>query len=467
MKLQPLRLRLTLAYVGSILGLLISGVLGSRWYIHEVMHEEFERSIDAAARLVQGFFRVEISEHRMIEPTLAHIGSELFIPGFQFEFVRPDNSVYHPPLPASLVLKPLALPVQERNYPLDLQLAPGWAIRISASVAFITTKNERIDQLAWRMIPLAILLALSGGWLLTGRAFRPAARMAAKAIQITPESGGRLPIDNPHDELGQLGTHFNKLLDRLNDALGRQQRFLADAAHELRTPVARARGISDLALSTGSGNEDRQALIQVREELTNMSHLVNELMELARSDVSTKPAVEEQVFLDDLVTEAIHSFSPIAAQRRIRLDVVVPDEIPIAGDPLQLERLISILVDNALRYSPDGSTIRVAAERVRESAELSVTDQGIGIEDQEREHLFERFFRGGHARQLAPDGSGLGLAIAANIARQHRATLAFDPQYTGGSRVVLRLPLLPNLSAPPVSRSAAAPGTTSASAASE
>lgn len=441
MAARSIRLRLTLWYAGTILFLLLASTMVGRTVVRRSLENEFARSLESSVGLVQGFFRVEIAEYRQIDATLAHIAGELIIPDRRIAFVRPDGSVYA--LPEGLrtpAQPPLAPPMREQRAALNPQLAPGWEVRVTASLASLVRQQRNVDRGALLAVPLAFLLALVAGWILTGRTLRPVAQMAAAADRISANAGGRLPIAVPDDELGRLGTRFNALLDRIDEAIARQRRFLADAAHELRTPIARARGVGELALSAHDTAGDRAALQQTQHELEMMSDLVGELLELARVDVAAVPAVRETVYLDDVVAEAGRAFTALARTRQQRVEVLVPDEVPVQGDAAALQRLVGILVDNALRYSPDGGVVQVRARRVGDASELDVRDDGIGIPAEERARLFERFFRGTRARRIAPEGSGLGLAIAQAIAQRHGATITFDPEVTSGTRVVVRFP---------------------------
>ena len=439
MTARSIRLRLTLWYAGTILVLLLGATMVARTLVRQSLEDEFDRALEASVGLVQGFFRVEIAEYRQIEATLAHISFELVIPDRRIEFIRPDGTVFVPPVQPTAAARPtVPPPVRERSVLIDPALAPGWKMHITASLASLVRQQRQVDSGALLAIPLAVALAMLAGWVLTGRTLRPVAEMAAAADRITAGAGGRLPIAVPGDELGRLGTRFNALLDRLDEALGRQRRFLADAAHELRTPIARARGVGELALSTpDSAGGDRAALEQTQHELEMMSHLVDELLELARAEAAGAPVVRETVFLDDVVAEAGRAFGALARRRSQRIEVEVPEEVPVQGDPVSLQRLVGIFVDNALRYSPDGAVVTLRARRTEQGSVLEVEDAGIGIAPEERPRLFERFFRGARARQAAPDGSGLGLAIAQAIAQRHAARIGFEAAPAQGTRVTV------------------------------
>ncbi len=437
-----IRLRLTLWYAGSVLVLLLAATFGARALVRSSLEREFERALRTSTQLVQGFFRVEIAEYRQIVPTLEHISGELVIPDRHIHFVRPDGTDFEPrPSVRAPALPELLSPVRELRAPLDPGLAPGWEVRVTASLASLVRQQRQIDQWALLAVPLAFALALLAGWVLTGRTLRPVAAMADAADRITAaDATGRLPIAVPGDELGRLGARFNALLDRLDGALEHQRRFLADAAHELRTPIARARGTGELALaSTSDPAGDRAALQQTQRELESMSRLVDELLLLARADADRSPAHLQRGFLDDVVADVTHDFEPLARAAGLTLDVEIPDEAAVLMERIQLERLVGVLIDNAIRYSAPGGRVTVRVRGRAEGARLEVEDTGIGIPDAERARLFERFFRGAEARRIAPDGSGLGLAIAAAIAERHRARIAFAA-VERGTRVEVEFP---------------------------
>jgi signal transduction histidine kinase len=409
--------------------------------VRSSLEGEFARSQDAAAVVVSGFFRAEVLEYRAVEGTIGHIVGELAIPDRHIHFVRPSGADYVPPPDIRVMpLPPLESPLREILRPLDPELAPGWQVRLTSSAAPLTRQLASVDRGALLAIPIAVLLAIVFGWVLTGRTLRPVAAMADAADRITSDAHGRLPIAAPDDELGRLGLRFNALLDRLDAAFAAQRRFLADAAHELRTPIARARGAGELALSLEAGAEDRDALKRTQRELETMSHLVDELLELARSDAGRVDGSLRPGFLDDIVADVGRGFDPVAKRQAITLEIDVAEEAPLRMDATSLARLVGILVDNAIRYTPARGTVRVAVRAQPEGAQLIVEDTGIGIPPEEQARLFERFFRGATARQLAPDGSGLGLAIAKAIADRHGAQIAVAARDPSGTRITVTFP---------------------------
>lgn len=442
MRMRSIRLRLTLWYAGSVFLLLLATTLGARALVRQSLEEEFARSQETAAALVRGFFRVEIAEYLQIVPTLEHISGELVIADRHIDFVRPDGADFAPRSTVRVMPLPdLAPPVREVLRPLDPGLAPGWGLRITSSAAPLARQQRQVDRWAALAVPFAVGVAVLAGWVLTGRTLRPVAAMADAADRISADASGRLPVASADDELGRLGLRFNAVLDRLDQALAHQRRFLADAAHELRTPLARARGAGELALaSAADAAGDRAALGRMQAELEAMSHLVDELLELARADADRRPAALRRGYLDDVAADAVRAFEPLARRAGVRLELDAPEEASVWLEEHSLGRLVAILLDNAVRYSDRGGTVRVRVAADPTGPQLEVEDEGIGIPPEERTRLFERFFRGAGARRLAPDGSGLGLPIAAAIAERHRASMVFAPGVPRGTRVVVRFP---------------------------
>ncbi len=428
-----IRRRLTAWYAGSVFVLILASVLSMRAIARRALSVQHEDSVQRAIELVRSFFRAELSEYQRIDATLAHISGELIFAGMEFEFLRPDSSFFSKarlPNPSSQPRPPARIYV----VPLEQKLAPGWKLRLTVSVADLMDARRHIDRATLVALPLAVALAALAGWLVTGRALRPVGMMADAAERIGAGTmGTRLPVADPNDELGRLGRHFNALLDRLDGALAQQRRFLADAAHELRTPLARMLGEAESRLASPAAPEDRASLERIHEDLRRASSLVDELMQLARADAGTVDAVIAPAFLDDVVSDAMSPWHAEARRQGVTLEVTALDEAPTRLDPRLIHRMVGVLLHNALRYTPQGGRVEVRVMCRDDHAVLEVEDSGIGIAPEDRERVFERFFRGSAARHRSPEGSGLGLAIAGWIAQQHGATISSGEGILGGA----------------------------------
>lgn len=274
-------------------------------------------------------------------------------------------------------------------------------------------------------IPLALFAAGTGGYFLARASLGPISRMSRIAEEITASSlESRLPVDNPHDELGSLAGKFNELLSRLEASFEQQHRFMADASHELRTPIAIVRGEADVILGKPDReqSEYRDSFAIVQSEGERMTRIIEDLFTLARVDAGQRPVQRELLYLDDIVTESVKAFRTIAGYRNVTLEVDAPDEMPVSADPMLLARLFSNLIDNALKHAR--SCVRISARAVDDRYEIDVKDDGPGIPTKAQPYIFERFYRADRSRPrhgtgFVGSGAGLGLAISRWIAESH------------------------------------------------
>lgn len=442
-----IRRRLTGLYAGSILVVLLATLFIGRAIFRRAVRVEFERSVDGAVTLMQGFFRAELSEYRQVDATLAHISGELVFVGIDVAFVQPDGTTF--PYPIKRNPPVLVRPIEEFHYPLEPRLAPNWRLRVRASADQVARLNRQIDIATLIGLPAVVALAALVGWLITGRTLQPIGRMADAAEGIQPGTSGRLPIANPSDELGRLGVRFNALLDRLDGALAQQRRFLADAAHELRTPIARMRGDVEVGLLDEVDASTAQAVLRrTQMDLTRVTVLVDELLQLARADAGEPEAEPSPAFLDDVVTDALRPWFEVARRQGRTLAIGTLLECRAMLDAQRIDRLVAILLDNAIRYTRSGGRIVVSVTCEGNDAVLTTEDDGIGIPEQDREHVFGRFVRGREARLQSPDGSGLGLSIARSIAEAHGGRIEALPSALGGACLRVTFPRANELTRP-------------------
>ncbi len=315
-------------------------------------------------------------------------------------------------------------------------------------------------------IPLGLLLAWIGGYVLARRSLAPVAAMTTRAAAISATSlHERLPTGNPRDELGQLAGVFNDLLARLDSSFEQQRRFMADASHELRTPVSIMRGEADIALSRAvrTPEEYRGALEVVRAEGRRLSRIVGELFLLARADSGQQRLNVRALYLDELVGDCVHVMRSIALARDVTLtcsvhppapaDVGPGDEHAYEGDEELLRRLVVNLLDNAIKHSPKGSTVTVQLNGTTTEHLLRVTDHGAGIPASAQPLVFDRFFRAdeSHARDSSSEagGAGLGLSIARWVAEAHDGALMLVSSVPGQTIFEVRLPSSVTISATP------------------
>jgi two-component system OmpR family sensor kinase len=308
------------------------------------------------------------------------------------------------------------------------------------------------------VIPLAVLLASAGGYFLARRSLAPVTAMGTQAGKIGADNlHERLPVQNAKDELGQLAKSFNSLLNRLDQSFEQQRRFVADASHELRTPVAILCGEAEVTLSqpTRTSEEYRESLAILRAEARRLQHIVEDLFTLARADAGQNRLVLSKFYLDELVAECARNMRTLAAAKQITLQCESGKELPIDADEALLRRMFINLLDNAIKYTPNGGCVAMACGDRAGKYFVSVRDTGQGIPDEMREHIFERFFRVDKARSRSVSdggGAGLGLSISRWIAEAHGGLLGLTHSDGQGTTFTVLLPpiavspLIPRLS---------------------
>jgi heavy metal sensor kinase len=298
------------------------------------------------------------------------------------------------------------------------------------------------------VVPLALVIAGIVGWILARHSLSPVMIMAERARRIGIENlGERLPVSNPHDELGRLAATFNELLDRLSTSFAQQRQFMADASHELRTPVATTRTAAAVALqATHRAETDYRETLQIIEHQTErLSRLVDDMFTLARADAGNYPVQLSPMYLGELIEEIARASRVLSERKNVAIEVVTdePEGAPFTGDEELVRRMIVNLVDNAIRHAPSGSTVTVSLHRTADHYDITVADRGRGIPALAQPHIFERFYRSDVARGRAPaevSGAGLGLAIAKFIASLHEGDITLLESSPMGTTFRVRLP---------------------------
>jgi heavy metal sensor kinase len=307
------------------------------------------------------------------------------------------------------------------------------------------------------LAPLLLLAAASGGYWLSRRALSPVDAIINTARSIGATNlGDRLEKLTTGDELQRLSDTLNDMLARIENAFLRVTQFTADASHELRAPIALIRTEAEIALRKPRGNEEyREALRHILLEAEKTSSLVEELLTLARADSGRENLHLEHLDLPSAITETANEWQQLVESRSLQFrQAIAGCEWPVLADRRAVQRLLSILLDNAVKYTPAPGIVELRLEARNEMAVITVRDSGIGIAEQDQSKIFERFYRVDKARSRELGGVGIGLAIADWIVRQHRGSITVQSSIGNGSSFIVSLPLqsqLPALDIPPES----------------
>jgi heavy metal sensor kinase len=323
---------------------------------------------------------------------------------------------------------------------------PDGPLLLQVAAPLASDDHELGELLAVMLLagPLALAGALGGGYLLARRALAPVERMAFEADQISVNRlDWRLEIANPNDELGRLGATLNRMIARLERSFEETRRFTADAAHELRTPLAVMRNVAEVALRTPRDSEHyREVLADVLEEVERVTRLAEQLLFLCREDAGIIPPLAEEIRLDNVVRETAEHMSVVAQAKGVALELGALESCLVRGDSDLLRRLLFNLLDNAIKFTPTGGMIRAGLAQSNGSAVVEVADTGSGIAPDHLPRVFERFYRVDPARGQDGEGAGLGLAICRAIAEAHGGHLAIESELGRGTRVTATIPAL-------------------------
>ena len=314
-------------------------------------------------------------------------------------------------------------------------------VRVGRSERFAREELGEFATVLGLSLPFAFAAAVAAGYLLARRALAPVSAMTTRARRITAEHlDERLPVENPSDEFGQLAGVVNDALDRLERAFDTLRRFTADASHELRTPLTAIRSVGEVGLRERRGEADYREMIgSILEETERLTALVDSLLLLSRADAGKADLRPALMSLDDLANEVAADLAVLAEEKRQEVRVEAPAVVTVVADRPAMRQAAINLLDNAIKYSPEGAVIRLVVRRDGPSAVLDCVDAGPGIAPEDLPHVFERFYRADRARSRVSGSAGLGLAIARWAVEANRGRIEVESEVSRGSvfRIVL------------------------------
>lgn len=455
-----LRARLTLWYGLVLLAVLLVAGVGVVWLHSTLSVARVDSQLRDAAATVTALVRAEFEEadreagsERALSGRAQEALKDLELPGTGVAILSRDGSVLTtrvfgvPTLPQGGLTSAVApagfashqgLRIHQQiqhSQPEDFQVVT-WI-----SLAGYEREHATLVRALWLGVPLALLAATIGGWIVGRHGLRPLTAMARQAETITADRpDGRLWQSPRRDELAQLASAFNALLDRLAGALRVQRQFMADASHQLRTPVSIARTAAQVTLSAPQRTDEeyREALAVVATQTRRLTEMIERMFTLALADVNARPLQLSDFYLDELVHECAGAAGILAAERRLIVRADSPREVPFRGDEGLLRQMIMNLVENAVRHTPPQGTVDLSLSARNGEVRIAVCDAGGGIPPADQTRIFERFVRLETAESAG--GGGLGLPIARWVAEAHRGSLRLESSSAAGSCFVVTLP---------------------------
>jgi heavy metal sensor kinase len=448
-----LRARLTIWYTLALLTVLCLFAVAVLWQQSRIGLRRVDRELQAFGVTLANVMRDEVKEvgdpRAAAKETLATVAP----PGLAIAILNEHGTplaaswgglTLQPPLPSGEGVRVWTDRSAARPWRVHAELTQFETARVNLVVGTPLDdvyREQREAQEAMLVgIPIALLLAGAGGLWLASIGLRPITDMAGRATQIPLNGMEDLGESDRADELGQLARSFNGLVARLRAALGTQRRFMADASHELRTPVSVIRSAADVTLSRRQRDETeyRDALGIVGDEARRLGTLVEDMLVLARADAGGYPLRPVDLYLDEILSGCRRTLDVVAAERGVALNVKSLPELPFRGDEDLLRRMLLNVLQNAVQHTPPGRSVDIEAESKEGMLNVRVCDHGAGIAADDRERIFDRFVQLDPARR--GNGTGLGLPIARWIAEAHGGRLALEASGPDGSRFLITLP---------------------------
>ena len=459
--LKTLRVRFALWTAG----LLLAALTLFSTFVYIRMAQSLADSVDSALRLAvsQVMDEVEVADGKLVsdDDLLEDIPNRLLVEhGFSFRLLDgtgqtiqeygPYRTLPQPPFNFTASNQPgifTTITDIATQHPVRLYTAPiVEANQVVGNIQVAQNLNsvqQTLNQLLITLLvggPLLVTIAGAGGYFLAERALAPIDKITRAARQISAEDlSARLNLPETDDEVGRLAATFDSMLARLDDGFRRERQFTADASHELRTPLSAMQTIVDSTLARRrTPAEYEQALIDLSQEAEQMRTLTEGLLHLARNDATRQPAEFECVNLSILLKDVVDSLRPLAENKRLKLIDTVPDDgLTLMGDSDGLIRLFVNLLDNAIKYTEQGSITISATAKDDKLLAVTIRDTGVGITPEHLPRIFDRFYRVDESR--SQNGIGLGLAIALDVARAHGGDIAVESEIGQGTTFVVQL----------------------------
>jgi heavy metal sensor kinase len=456
--LKSIKFRLTLWYLVAVTLLLIVFGTVAYYLLSKNLYRGLDESLRARVIELQGsikfngrqvLFEQKVSEMVLIYDADGKLMERL---GPNVEFSNIDRAVKE-----ALFGKSSFVSASTPNGPDVRMYAAPLNLDSGTRVALIVGRlpNDILSMLAiFRMTILntsilVIVLAGVGGLFLTDRTLKPVERITDIARGIGEGDLSRRIDVQTEDELGRLADTLNGMIARLEEAFKKQQRFVADASHELRTPLAIIQAEASLALEKKRPQADYgRSLELVSQEVAHMSDVVSKLLLLTRSDAGIEPLDFDYVNVADLLAELSQDVEALAQEKGLVFRLGPMDTMKVRGDRTKLRQLFLNILDNAIRYTPNGGSVTGSLERNEGRVVVSIRDTGIGIPDEHLPFIFDRFYRVDKARTHTEGGTGLGLAIASSIAKMHGGEIEVESTAGAGTTVRVTLPLADTQSRP-------------------
>jgi len=461
-KIKPISIsvKLTILYAAMLLGILLLTSLLTVAGLYHVLYAQVQNDITHSANSLTRYLMADnpVDQQLLKENLLVH-GVILKILDNQNNLVL-DSAPYLPSNPEmqgnELVARdPLEMILLKSNKLHVIQIGYTYYYYVTQSVQQdghiyqLQFKKDLTEQMHFLQTLIKILavtnligllIALLSGIFISRKILRPLRNITstAQGIEIT-DLGKRINVRNSGDELDELAETFNHMLSRLQTGFEQQRRFVSDASHELRTPITVISGYANMLDRWGKHDQSalEEGLDAIKSEAANMNSIIEKLLFMARADQGKQLINKTSLALAPLIETIIQETRMIAPNHHIILDQ--NDPATVDADGAAIKQMVRIFIENSIKYTPSGGTIRIASRQTNQHLEITIKDTGIGIPKEDQPKVFDRFYRVDQSRAKSTGGTGLGLSIARWIAHQHGSSIHLTSTPGEGTNVTLRL----------------------------
>jgi heavy metal sensor kinase len=464
--MKPLSLRLRLALIYAVLSAVVLAGFGAVFYrsLAARLERGLDQDLEERAAALRGYLRFPGGRPQLVfdqndpeEAFFIHTATryfqvmdatsgEVLVQSQELQLLRVSPSLTQVQdqlkRPHTIEIPSPQGPLRFHSYVVNPAPRQRFLIQVGASRQPIENALQQFLYTVILLIPVGVLLAAASGWWTASRALRPLEDLTASAAKIGISNlSVRVPLRGSGDELDRLAETFNRTVARLEDAVQQMRQFTASISHELRTPLTALRGEAEVALMEARSPETyRKVLASQLEEFDKLTQMINRLLTLARAEGGEIHLASDRVNISALVSSLTAQMEPLAAWKRIQLRTSVQDDIYVSGDRDWLECAVLNLLDNAIKFTPQGGSVSVMVTAEDHSACLDVQDTGVGIPAEALPHVFERFYRAEPSRSKEFEGAGLGLALVKWVVESHRGHVTVESHPGRGSRFQVWLP---------------------------
>jgi len=340
------------------------------------------------------------------------------------------------------VIETIAIPNRSEEVRiLYAMISPTIIAQVGQAMESQTRFVEAFKKVFFATMSLLLLVAAAVGWFMARRAVSGVEAVTRTARKISEGSlQERVPVKPTGDEIDQLATTFNQMLDRIQALVTEIKEMNDNIAHDLRSPIARIRGLAEVTLTTGKSPADFEVMTaSTIEECDRLLDMINTMLAISKTEAGVEKLSHDKVDIATLIGNACELFEALAEEKNVALRCHAPEKTMVLGDARMLQRMLANLLDNAVKYTPPGGAVEISlSESEKKDVTIAIRDTGIGISEADLAHVFERFYRCDRSR--SQPGTGLGLSLARAIARAHGGDIAVMSALDQGSTFTITLP---------------------------